>query len=337
NPSPQSPPTSFELPPPPTAWDATESPPPKRRRGTFGVIGLAVVLVAGALAFVVTRGGDPAEARPLALSFEEGASESYRIHMTMDGTVGSDLFGEMPLQMEMSQVTTWRVTSVAADGTATIDVSTSEVSGSVSGIEIPAEAAETPPIEIVVAPDGRVVSAGGFALGGASQTQGFGFPGMGQLTPILPEDGGPVAPGDSWEREFSQEFPFGEGTISYEARSTYERNEVVDGRDAAVIVTDLTVPIEFTLRFRDMIEAMGEELGDVGATGVAELEDASIAYAGGGTFTQTSWVDLQAQELLRMRSDGEFELSMEFGGVSGFEGEITFDGSFTQDLERVGS
>jgi hypothetical protein len=321
--------------PPPSAWGVSAAPPPRPRRGVFGALALALVLVVGAVAFVFTRSGGSAEARPLALSFTPGQSETYTLHMSMDGVVASELFGEMPMQMEMSQVTTWEVTSVDADGTATIEVSTSEVSGSVNGIEIPAEATELPPVEMVVAPDGRVVSAGGFALGGASQTQGFGFPGMGQLTPILPDDGRAVAPGDSWTKEFSQEFPFGEGRIEYVATSTYDRNESVNGRDAAVIVTELTVPLDFTLRFQDMIDSLGEDLVGAGATGVELLGDASITYGGQGTFTQTSFVDLEAQELLRMESSGEFAISMAFGGIDELEGAITFDGTFTQELERA--
>ncbi|HEX6332143.1 MAG TPA: hypothetical protein VF129_12800 [Actinomycetota bacterium] len=327
-------PSVSELPPPPSGWGTAAAPSPKRSRGVFGVVGLVVVLVAGALAFVVTRGDEAAEARPLALSFEEGHSETYRITMTMDGGVASDLFGEMPMQTEMSQVTTWRVASVDGDGNATIEVSTSEMSGSMNGIEMPEVETAMPPVEIVVAPDGRVVSAGGLALGGAGQTQGFGFPGMSQLTPILPEDGRAVAPGDTWTQEYSQEFPYGEGSIEYVAHSRYDRNESVDGREAAVIVTEMTVPLDFTLDFGDLVEAMGEDLGAVGATGVEGFSDATITYGGGGAFTQTSFVDLEAKELLRMESAGDFDLSMEFRGVPGFEGEMSFDGTFTQDLER---
>jgi hypothetical protein len=56
---------------------------------------------------------------------------------------------------------------------------------------------------------------------------------MGQLTPLLPDEGEMVAVGDSWEKSFSQEFPFGEGTIEFTATSTYERDETVNGREAA--------------------------------------------------------------------------------------------------------
>ena len=326
-----------QVPPPPPMSAPASSPEPRRRNRGAVVGGIAVVvaLIAGALVFFTTQGGDSAEAQPLALRFTQGQSETYAIHQTMDGQVSSDLLGgDTPMQMDVTQVVTWQVTSVDEEGLATIEVSVSEMSGSVNGMEIPSAAASTPPVEFVIAPDGRIVSAGGLALGGAGQTQGFGFPGMGQLTPILPDAGVAVAPGDTWEKEFSQDFPFGEGTIEFTAVSTYERNETVNGREAAVIVTELSVPLDFTLDFQELLDSLGEDLGATGATGLDAFADASIAYSGGGDFTQTSWVDLEAEELLRSESTGDFDISMAFGGVAGFEGAMDFTGSFTQELER---
>jgi hypothetical protein len=287
----------------------------------------------GAFALVSTQGGESANAQPLALSFTEGQTETYAIHMTMDGQMSSDLFAEQPLLMDMSQVQTWTVRSIDRDGVATIEVTTSELSGFVNGVALPATA--VPPIEIEVAPDGRVISAGGLALGGAGQTQGFGFPGSSQLTPILPDAGDRVAPGDSWEKDFSQEFPFGEGTIEYTASSTYQRNENVNGRQAAVIVTDMIVPMDFTLRFDELISALGEDaLAGAGPAEIGALGDATISYGGQGEFTQTSFVDLDAKELLKTDGAGDFEISMAFDGIPGFSGGIDFSGSFTQSLER---
>jgi hypothetical protein len=307
---------------------------PRRRSGPIvGGIAIVVALIAGAVAFVATQGGGSASARAIALSFTEGQSETYAIYMTMDGDVSSDVFGAMPLEMEMSQVQTWRVTAIDDDGIATIEVSTSEISGSLNGVELPST--QAPSLEFRVAPDGRIVSAGGLALGGASQTQGFGFPGANQLTPILPDEGQEVAPGDTWDKEFSQDFPFGEGAIEFTATSTYERNETVDGREAAVIVTEMTVPMDFTMRLSDLIEALGEDtFGASGTTGLDPFREATIAYGGRGEFTQTSFVDLDAQELLRTRSAGDFEISMVFDGIPGFDGAVDFTGTFTQDLER---
>jgi hypothetical protein len=308
---------------------------PRRRVGRLvGAVAVVLALVAGALVVVLTRGGGSAEAQPLALRFTQGQSETYEIHQTMDGTISSDLFGEMPLDMDLTEVMTWTVTSVDGEGNATIELSVDEMSGSVSGTQIPPAVSDIPPVEFVVAPDGRIVSAGGLALGGAAQTEGFGFPGMGQLTPILPDEGEAVSPGDTWEKRFSQEFPYGEGTIEFTATSTYERNESVNGAEAAVIVTHLSVPMDFTMDFQELLDSLGDDLGAAGTTGVAALANATASYTGRGDITQTSFVDLEAKQLLRTESTGDFDITMRFAGFAGFEGSMAFRGSFTQRLER---
>jgi hypothetical protein len=234
----------------------------------------------------------------------------------------------------MSEVVTWEVASVDADGTATIEVSVSEMSGSVNGMSIPAEASAVPPVEIVVAADGRILSAGGMNLGGMGGGQGFGFPGMGQLTPILPDGGEPVAPGDTWEKHFSQDFPYGDGTIQIDSTSTYDRNETVNGVDAAVIVTKLAIPMDFTMNMLDLIDSLGEDAGAAGATGIAALGNASVDYSGNASFTQTSYVDLTAKQLLRTQSTGDFDITMTFAQLAGFDGAMTLNGTFTQEMER---
>jgi hypothetical protein len=328
--------TTDPIPPPPPSAPVEPTEPPKQRGPLVAVaIGVAVALIAGVAIFALTR-SETAEAQPLALAFEQGQSQTYGIDQTIDAEIASDVFGSESISMDVSQVVGWEVTSVDEEGNATIEVTVSEVSGSVNGQPIPTDAASTPPVEIVIAPDGRVISAGGLALGGAGQTQGFGFPGMGQLTPILPDAGEEVSVGDTWEKEFSQDFPFGEGTIDFSATSTYERDEEVKGRTAAVIVTQLTVPLDFTLSFSDLLETLGPELaGATGAGQLEALEDASIDYGGQGAFTQTSFVDLEAKELLRTQSQGTFDIAMEFSGIPGVEeaGRISFTGDFTQDLE----
>jgi hypothetical protein len=320
------------MPPPPPA---PEPETPRRRRG-MTVVAVAVVLavVAGLVAFAITR-SDTAEAQPLALSFTQGQERTYDVHQTMDATISSPLFGDQALSMDVTQVIGWKVVSVDDAGTATIEVTVSDMSGTLNGTEVPS--APAPPIEIRIAADGRVLSAGGLSLGGAGQTQGFGFPGMGQLTPILPDEGDAVSVGDTWDKEFSQDFPFGEGTIDFSATSNYVRNETVNGREAAVIETQMTVPIDATLDLAELVDALGPEItGATGATGLEQLGDGSIAYRGRGTFTQTSFVDLDARELLKTQSRGRFDISMTLEGIPGLaEGpvEMSFAGSFTQGLE----
>ncbi len=321
----------------PAGWSSApaSAPAPRRRRGlAVGAIGVVLALLAGALVVVLTGGKDSAEAQPLTLAFTQGQSESYAIHQTMQGQMTSDLMGDMPLDMDISEVVTWKVTSVDADGTATIEVSVSEMSGSVNGMAVPAQASAVPPVEIVVAADGRILSAGGMDLGGMGGGQGFGFPGMGQLTPILPDGGEPVAPGDTWEKHFSQDFPYGDGTIEVSSTSTYDRNETVNGVEAAVIVTKLSVPMDFTMNFQDLIDSLGQDLGAAGATGIGAIADASVVYSGNAAFTQTSFVDLDAKQLLRTESTGDFDITMTFAQLAGFDGAMTLTGTFTQEMER---
>jgi hypothetical protein len=306
-----------------------------RRRGVIAAaIAVVLIVVAGLAAFAITR-SDTAEAQPLALSFTQGEEKTYDVHQTMDAKVSSPLFGDEPLSMDVSQVVGWKVVSVDDAGTATIEVTVSDMSGTLNGSEVPSTPA--PPIQIQIASDGRVLSAGGLSLGGAAQTQGFGFPGMGQLTPILPDDGDAVSVGDTWDKEFSQDFPFGDGTIEFSATSTYVRNETVNGREAAVIQTQMTVPIDVTLDLAKLLDALGPEItGATGASGLDALGGGSIAYVGQGTFTQTSFVDLAASEMLKTQSDGDFDISMRFEGIPGLADapvEMSFTGSFSQGLE----
>ena len=325
------------IPPPPPTPPAAPSPAPKRRTGLIaGAIVLVVVLVAGLAVFTFTR-SDTAHARPLALAFTEGQHTTYQIHQTMDARVSSDLFGDQPMTMDVTEVVGWEVASVDQDGVATIQVTVSDMNGTVNGQALPST--PLPPLEIVVAPDGRIVSAGGLSLGGADQTLGFGFPGMGQLTPILPDPGNPIAVGDSWGKEFSQEFPFGEGTIEFTASSTYDRNETVGGREAAVITTRFDVPLDLTMNMADLIDALADRIGgSTGPSDIGLLRDATIAYGGQGTISQTSWVDLQAKELLRMQGRGDFDVALRFSNFPGTQlgsVEMAFTGTFTQELERL--
>ncbi|HEU4831525.1 MAG TPA: hypothetical protein VFU18_02335 [Actinomycetota bacterium] len=319
----------FPAPPP-----APERKAPRRRRGMVALaVAVVLVVVAGLVAFAITR-SESAEAQPLALSFTQGQERTYDVHQTMDANISSPLFGDEALSMDVSQVVGWKVVSVDDDGTATIEVTVSDMSGTVNGTEVPS--APALPIEMQIAADGRVLSAGGLSLG-AAESQGFGFPGMGQLTPILPDDGDAVSVGDTWDKEFSQDFPFGDGTIDFSATSTYVRNETVNGREAAVIETQMTVPIDATLDLAELLHALGPEItGATGAAGLEQLGDGSIAYVGQGTFTQTSFVDLDAQELLKTQSRGRFDISMTLEGIPGLadgSGEMNFAGSFTQGLE----
>jgi hypothetical protein len=342
---PQQPP--FMPPPPPPAaspaapeWSPATTVPteaPQRRRRTGLVVGavVAALVLIGGIVGLTAIGGESgsASAQPLALAFTPGQTETYTTHMTMDGEMdaGELLGGSQPIVMDVTQTVTWEVASVDADGVATVDVAVEEMTGTLNGMAIPDAASSTGPVEMQIAPDGRILSAGGMSFAGFDQTGGASFPGMGQMTPLLPD--GPVQPGDTWTKDFSQDVPFGEGTIEFTSTSTLERYEDVDGVNAAVVTTEFTVPMDFTIDFGKILDAMGgTESMPTGPTGLA---DAQIAYGGSGQIRQTAWVDPDAKQMLKMTSSGSFDMTMAFTGLAIFEGQtIGFTGDFTQDLTR---
>lgn len=309
-----------------------------------------VAVLAGALAVVLVvtgvvlfRGGGRAEAVPLALAFTEGESETYRISQSIEGDLALSGFGgEIPegfagmhLVLDMSQTVTWDVLSVDEDGVATISVTTSDASASFNGIEAPSSELVSPPIEMRVAPDGRIlsiddVSFAGFE-GGGLPGEGS-LPGMSQITPLLPEDGAPVAPGDTWDASYSQDLPFAEGSIDYDVHSTYLRNEEVGGVDAAVISSTMTVPFDLSFRMKDLAEILEEQGGGVSERELAELRHATMAIEGNLEFDMTSFVDFGAQKLLGSESAGTFDFTLEFAGFPDFEGTMSFGGTFTQEM-----
>jgi hypothetical protein len=161
-----------------------------------------------------------------------------------------------------------------------------------------------------VTPDGQIVDGNGLAFG-ATGSSGFGgFPGMDQVTPILPDH--EVAPGDEWDKHFSQTFPFGGGTIEYTAHSRFERYERVGNVRAAVVATSYTVPLDFSIDLADLAKAMGGNAGGLSGMGGKDL---TMTYGGSGTFNQTSWLDLEGRQLLKSASDGDFDMTISFPGL----------------------
>ena len=333
---PPTPPQSrpFSLPPPPVqdeAWEA--SPPPPRRSGRAlllaGVLALALVVGGATWAFVGSRepgaSGPPAK---LALAFDRGDESTYDIHLTMDGKMEGGQVSQ-PLTMNVSESVGWRVVRVASDGTATVRLAVKGLSGSVNGMPVPPDQSQRS-TTLRVTPTGQIVDANGLSFGSTGASGLGGFPGMDQVTPILPDHA--VAPGDSWDKAYSQSMPFGDGKIQYTAHSTFERYEDVGAVRAAVVTTEYTVPLDFSLDLGDLAKALGGR-GDIPVSGGNDLR---ITYGGQGSFTQTSWLDLKTRTLVKTSSAGEFDMQITFPGLEaqlGTDG-LSMSAKFTLDMTR---
>jgi hypothetical protein len=289
------------------------------RRPWVFVAALALALIAGAGTFLFLR-SEPTPTGPaesLRLAFDRGDRTTYDIRMSMDGSVDLGPMGEQPLTVDVTESVGWKVIEVDDDGVATVKVSVDGATGSANGVPLPPDAARQE-MTFRVTPDGQIVDGNGLAFGAAGSSGFGGFPGMDQVTPILPPH--EVAPGDEWDKRFEQSFPFGEGKIVYTAHSTFERYEQVDGVRAAVITTRYTVPLDFSIDLGDLAKSMGETGASFPGIGDKQL---TMTYGGSGDFTQTSWLDVAGKQVLKSSSNGDFDMTIT---VPGLEAQLGTDG-----------
>lgn len=287
-----------------------------RRRARVAMVGaLAILLTAGG-SFLMTRPRGPDVA--LAFDFREGTTYRYRMSMSVDGTVEAPLV-EMPMVGELSETVAYHVVSVEPDGTATIDVSVEDVEGAFAGQPVP----ETTDLEVRmrVAPDGGLLEVDGTPVPAAMQqawsdpTGSGGLPGM-QSFPLLPDR--PVGPGDEWVKDIDQPLPFGQGSVRLHSENEFVRYEDVGEIRAAVIESDISSPIDWTIdltEFADFADRVGGER--VTAEEFKGLPT-SISYEGEVEQEQTTWLDPNRGEVLRSELTGEFDVTTRAEGGEGF-------------------
>jgi hypothetical protein len=292
----------------------------------------ALALVAGGATFLFLRSGSGNASGPataLALAFDRGDQTTYDIEMKVDGSMDLGTAGSQPLTADINESVGWRVLKVAKDGTATIRVTVNGASGSANGQPLPPGTGESS-TTLRVTRDGQIVGANGMSLGSIGGSAFTSFPGMDQVTPILPDH--PVKPGDQWDKHFSQSFPFGDAKIEYTAHSTFERYEEVGGVRAAVVSTQYSIPLDFTIDLGDLMKAFGGG----GNTGGLSGKDAKITYQGSGKFTQTSWLDLEDKQLVKGSTDGSFDMTVSMPALSSQLGtdHISMSATFSMSLTR---
>ena len=275
----------------------------------------------GALASVLLLAGcafpGTVQARAFTTGFKAGDTIRYRLHTNLSGSllVGSQ---QVPLNSDQILTQVLDVVSVDGAGTATVKVTTEDVTGEASG----GTAGGKPgPVSLEIGPDGRIKS------GAATQLSGRvpAIPGSDQLTPVLA--GHAVKPGDSWDKEYSRPNPFGAGGFSFTAQNRYVRDETVGGRAAAVIDTTLKGPIDFTIDFSRLP-----------ASGATPATTAPIRYTGSIRSTRRYWLDLAGDQVLKSTGSGTYRLSYAItppAGQAGGTQQVDFNGEIKSELTRI--
>ena len=285
---------------------------------TLVAVGVVVALVAGALVFWYARSGGGGVA--LALDMTKGQSMGYAMTLSMNGTLSVE--GQtQQIDARVSGHIAWKVASVDADGTATVELHLTKLAARSGSKSVKLKATT---VTVKVSRDGRLLSGTDLSVLGRTQS---GLPGGSQFMPILPDH--PVKPGDSWSQGYQQSSDLGYGPIDIQATGTLIRFETDGGHRVAVVQTTENIPVHLTVKMSEVAKAMN--LPNVPAS-------AKVTYSGSVNVQTYSWLDTSTSQLLKSSSDAKFNLTMVFSGFGHGVPDgssISFDGSMTMSLSAT--
>ena len=188
------------------------------------------------------------QAHRFTTGFKAGETIRYQVHTVVSGSLS--LKGQqVPLLSGQSRIETLQVVSVDGAGTATVRATNVDgvgdsTFGTVTGRPAPAT--------FRIGSDGKIRSGAAIQVAGRVPS----IPGSDQLTPVLTDH--PVKPGDSWDKRYGRTNPYGPGGFAFTSHSTYVRDEPLGGRDAALIESTVSGPIDFTIDFSRVPATAGQ-------------------------------------------------------------------------------
>jgi len=304
------------------------------RNKMIAIIVVAALVAAGLGYMFLGRGGG-ATTPAFALDLSAGQSYTYRMNVAIDAHVYAG-GRSVPVNETMGATMKWDVQSVDAQGNATVAVDLSDFTVNMNGQSVPVGSMpkEATHFTMRVAPDGSILQGGSLGMfGGGNASTAGGVPGTDQFTPVLP--GHDVTAGATWTKTYSQTLPYGMGTIHAKTRSTYLRNESVDGANAAVIVSKTTIPLHMKINLRQMLQ----QLGSSGGTSLPAGANPVMSYKGKVKAQTTGWFDPNARQMLKTSMTAQFGMHIAIsgvpGGMPGGLNDMTMRGAMTMTMEKV--
>jgi hypothetical protein len=225
-------------------------------------------------------GPQKVEAVTLSLSFKPGDRYAYKIHTGMELTQSHN-GRTQPLSGEIDEVEEVRVQSVDPDGTATLEISTRQLGGTLNGVRLPAGKAYTTIWKVT--PNGRVVGQGGVGVMGSASASGAGGE---PYLPLLP--GHKVRPGETWKDSIDIPVRAGSGTAHVESASRYLRSE----GERAVIQTTSQATMDVKV---DLSQLLQRDPGETATVVGGRMVD----YKGSVSTDQTAWLDTKTGRVSR--------------------------------------
>ena len=288
----------------------------------LALLAVSVFLLAGCGAFGAAR------AQTLSLAYKAGDTYKYKLHASSKQTVTTSEIS-FPLNFDISADESIKVKSVDSSGTADLAITLSNLTmkSTMGGVSNTTTGVPAQTINVQVGADGRLVSVEGNQLPGGTPMQAFsGLGGGFFITAVLPAK--PVKPGDTWTKDYDQANPNGTGGTHVTSKSTYLRDESLNGVNAAVVETRSTMTIDMTI-------------SDVSPS--SEMGMSGLTMKGTVTTDVTTWVDPDGHRVMKTHStaadDATIDLKLPPTRLSppatagpGFGGPMSAKGEATTDL-----
>lgn len=300
--------------------------------------GVAVFLIAavviGALAVSKVRTSQldapVLVASDVKLSYQVGVVERWHVHESDHGVLTIPNGQKLDSRGDSDATEALRIISIAPDGTATIGFKFEALSGYSDGDPIFFNPQKAKEINLVIRPDGSIVSGGTNGTSGGKPTESA--PGNDQTWSIMPDHD--VKQGDSWSKSFDRPNPLGSGTLHYATNSTFERYDDLFGVKAAVIHTTYSMPIDVVLDLHALLALYGDD-------GAQFPAGAAVVYKGNSSGDLISSVDIGKHEVVKALVTDDADFQMTFTGLpdtpafAPLKGNWHYGGRLTGDAEKL--
>jgi hypothetical protein len=234
----------------------------------------------------------------LSLAFHKGDVYSYSFSLT-----AQEMLDGFPVTLNETAHLTYTVTLVDAAGKADITVEPSSVvvTKTEDHVTSPISTSPNSTIDLQVASDGRVLSEN-VNLGPAVGPINWG---------VLP--GGAVKPGDTWAKNYEMTLVGSVGTNRFTTTSKYLRDESLQGSNAAVVETTITLTSDLS-------------------SGPSTTSDTRVTSKGTTTAIVTTWIDRDAHRILKSHVTATFDQSGTYDSPPLAPTVVSLSGDETADL-----
>jgi hypothetical protein len=267
-------------------------------------------------------------AQTLSLVFHKGDVYKYSLHTVAHEEHGFAIYGDLApdltlhgaFHMDVTATETVTVQSVRANGAA-------EASGELTDFVMDSQTyPKRPPWNFNIGADGHTLDISGLNYAGLFP-YGVSIGSVNLISAVLPP--GAVKPGDTWTKDYDETAPYTAGTIHIATKSSYLRDEAVQGVETAVVETTSETNFDISVDAGKLLPA-----GSAAAQAFNPNGPGDIKTKGKITSNVTTWVNRKAHRIVKSHMTATTATAITSPGFArdGGPGTTTVTGTATLDL-----